>query len=134
MYLSMLTEKQKEYFLKLAYQMALIDNNLSENEKIMMESYCNEMQIPVPENIREESIDEIIESMRSEATVVEKKIMIFEILGLALADGSYDEVEKEIIQKALNAFGLDKAFGDFCEKKVSEYLNIQEELNLKILS
>lgn len=34
MYLSMLNEKQKENFMELAYQMAFIDNNFSEKEKL----------------------------------------------------------------------------------------------------
>jgi len=129
----MLNEKQKENFLKLAYQMALIDNNLNENEKIMIESYCNEMQISIPEDIREESIDGIIESMGSECTVVEKKIIIFEILGLALVDGSYDKSEKNIVEAIVNTFEIGENFLLESENVLREYIEMQGKINTLIL-
>ena len=133
MYLSMLNEKQKENFMELAYQMAFIDNNFSEKEKIMIESYCEEMHISVPEAIREESVDEIIESMRRECTVVEKKIVIFEILGLALMDGNYDDAEKMLIEKITKAFELEGAFLRESEKVLKNYIELQGRVNALVI-
>lgn len=133
MYLSMLNEKQKENFLELAYQMAFIDNSLDEKEKIMLESYCNEMQISVPEVICGGSIDEIIESMKKECTEVEKKIVLFEILGLALLDGNYDEGEKKLVEDISKEFGMEEGFLQEVEKTLMEYIELQDRMNMLVI-
>lgn len=134
MYLSMLNEKQKEYFLELAYQLALIDNDFSEKERIMIESYCNEMRISVPEVIHARPVDEIIQSMKRECTVLEKKIMVFEIIGLALVDGNYDESEKKVIEEIMRVFELDEPYAKECEEILIEYIEIQKKMNILIMN
>ena len=56
------------------------------------------------------------------------------MIGLAMADSNYDDNEREIIKKALTLFGLETNFGKYCEKKLIEYFNLQNELNTYILS
>jgi len=129
----MLNEKQKNIFLELAYQMALIDNDYSEKERVMVESYCNEMQIAVPEVILAGSIDGIIESMRSECTVTEKKIMLFEILGLALVDGNYDKSERNIVEEISKAFEIEESFLQESERVLQEYIELQGRMNTLVL-
>ncbi len=133
MYLSMLSEKQKEYFLELAYQMAIIDNDFSEKERTMIESYCHEMRIAVPEVIRAGSINEIIESMKSECTMLEKKIIIFEVVGLALVDGNYDETERKVIEEITKIFEIEETFLAESERLLKEYIDVQNGMNVLIL-
>ena len=56
------------------------------------------------------------------------------MIGLAIADSNYDDSERNLIYKFLSNLGLDIEFGYFCEKKLTEYLNLQNELNTNILS
>ncbi len=133
MYLSMLSEKRKNDFLELAYHMALINNDFSEKERIMIENYCNEMQIAIPEVIHTKPIDEIIESMRSECTMAEKKIMIFEILGLALVDGNYDKSEERIVEEIAKALEIGESFLQESKKVLQEYIEIQGKINTLVL-
>lgn len=134
MYLSMLSGKQKENFLELAYQMAFIDNDFSEKERIMIESYCHEMWIAVPEVIRAGSINEIIESMKSECTILEKKIIIFEILGLALVDGNYDETERKVIEEITKIFEIEETFLTESEDLLKKYIDVQNGMNALVLN
>lgn len=133
MYLIVLNEKQKELFLELAYQLALIDNDFSEKEQVMLDSYCNEMRIGVPEVIHAGSIDRIIKTMRNECTTLEKKIMFFEILGLALVDGNYDDSERKIIEEIMKAFEIDESFAREGESILKEYIEIQNKMNALVL-
>lgn len=129
----MLNEKQKEIFLDLAYQLAFIDNDFSEKERVMIESYCKEMEIAVPEVIRAKPIGEIVESMRNEYTMIEKKITVFEILGLAIVDGNYDEDERKIVEEIMKALEIEKSFAEKSEKILKEYIGIQSKINALVL-
>lgn len=134
MFLSLLNTDQKRLFISLAYDLSTSDGNFSENEKIAIKSYFIEMDIEVALEDVDKDIENVISEININCGIREKKIIVFEIIGLAMADLHYDDEEKEIVRKALDTFGLDAEFGEFCEKKLSEYLNLQEELNSIILS
>lgn len=133
MYLSKLSEKQKNLFLELAYQLALIDNDYSEKEKIMIKSYCDEMGMEVPAAVRAASIDEIISAMNSGCMALEKKIIVFEMLGLAMVDGNYDESEREILAEIMRVFEVEEDFARESEKLLDEYIGMQNRMNTLVL-
>lgn len=134
MYLSLLNTKQKKLFLSLAYNLAVSDGDFSENERQVINSYSVEMNLEFKMEDIDNDINRVVNEINSICEIREKKIIVFEMVGLAMADYNFDDGEREIIQKALSIFGLDSEFGSFCEKKLSEYFCLQEELNNKILS
>ena len=133
MFLSLLTSEQKKLFISFAYDLAFSDGNFSEKEKVLLKNYSMEMGM----EIKQEDINGEINSIISEISRLcghrEKKIIIFEAIGLAMADYNYDEAERKVLKEALNTFGIDSEFGDYCEEKIREYLCLQEEINMKIL-
>lgn len=133
MYLSLLKEEQKGVFLELAYEMAFLDNDFSEQEKFMIESYCNEMRMEVPPVIRARSMAELIETIKEEWEEREKKIVLFEIIGLAMIDSNYDEEERKSIVSMTEIFGLTDEFRDECEILLKEYVEMQSRMNTLIL-
>ncbi|MBP3476662.1 MAG: hypothetical protein J6K48_10130 [Lachnospiraceae bacterium] len=133
MYLSLLKEEQKRVFLELAYEMAFLDNDFGEKEQFMIESYCNEMQINVPPVIRARSMAEIIETIKEEWEGREKKIVLFEIIGLAMIDGNYDEKERKSIVSMTEIFGLQDKFRDECEILLKEYVEMYGKMNTLVL-
>lgn len=133
MYLSGLSEKQKNLFLELAYQLALIDNDYSEKEKIMIKSYCDEMGMEVPAAIRAGSIEETIAVMNNGCTALEKRIIAFEMLGLAMVDGNYDEAERRVLDEIMRVFEVGEDFAQKSEKLLDEYIGIQNRMNTLVL-
>lgn len=133
MYLSLLKEEQKGVFLELAYEMAFLDNDFSEQEKLMIESYCNEMKMEVPPVIRARSMAELIKTIKEEWEEREKKIVLFEIIGLAMIDSNYDEEERKSIVSMTEIFGLTDEFRDECEILLKEYVEMQSRMNTLIL-
>lgn len=133
MYLSLLEEEKKRVFLELAYEMAFLDNDFSEKEQLMIESYCNEMQIDVPSVIRARSMADLIETIKEEWEEREKKIVLFEIIGLAMIDGNYDEKERKSIASMTEVFGLRDKFRDECEILLKEYVEMQSRMNILVL-
>lgn len=134
MFLSLLNTNQKKLFMSLAYNLVMSDGDFSENERMAIKSYSIEMDMEMKLEEVDTDMNHVISEMNASCGMREKKIIIFEIIGLAASDYRYDEGERAIVRKALDIFGLDAEFGDFCEKKLSEYLDLQEELNSKILS
>lgn len=134
MFLSLLNTEQKKLFLSLAYNLAMSDGNFCENERVVMKRYSMEMNMEMNMEDVDKDINRVLSGISDISGVREKKIIIFELVGLAMADYNFDKGEREIVQKALATFGLNHEFGVFCEKKLTEYFNLQEELNAKILS
>ncbi len=95
MYLGILENKNKELFLNLAYNLALSDGDYSEDEEMMIKSYCNEMQIELDMKNINRSIDSTIKEMSEECNIRDKKIIVFESIGLSMSDGCYCEEEKK---------------------------------------
>lgn len=82
----------------------------------------------------DKDLNRVINNINQTCGKQEKKIIVFEMIGLAMADYNYDDGEREIVKKALAIFDLESDFGDYCEKKLTEYFNLQNELNSYILS
>ena len=134
MFLSLLNFNQKKLFISLAFNLAVSDGEFSENERMVIKSYSAEMEMELKLEDIDLDIDHVVSEINSLCGVREKKIIVFEMIGLAMSDYHYDDGERAIVHKVLETFGLDAEFGIFCEKKLAEYLNLQEELNAKILS
>lgn len=132
MYLSILKEKEKKMFLDLAYVLSSADGNMADEEKAMIDHYCDEMGI---EKHTPSIVDksEIVNELAKATDLQSKRIIIFELIGLAIADNSYDETEKQFIIKAVSQFELSKDYMDSCEKIISEYLSFQDKINHLIL-
>lgn len=116
MYLVKLTEEVKQNFLDLAQFIAKSDSKFSDEEKEMLEVYAHEMGIPcVP---AERELDDILTKLK-EASSIEKKIIIFELVGLVVVDDDYSAEEKDILGKTLEVFELSSEFLNECLKQVA---------------
>jgi uncharacterized tellurite resistance protein B-like protein len=133
MFLSLLNTEQKKAFMSLAYNLAASDGDFSESERAAIKGYSMEMEMEFKMEDVDTDIHNVISVINKICGKREKKIIVFEMIGLAMADYNYDNGERKIVKKALDIFDLDTSFGDFCEKKIEEYLKLQEELNSKIL-
>jgi tellurite resistance protein len=133
MYLSLLNAKQKKLFLSLAFNLSNSDGNFSDAEKDVVESYFKEMNIRIELNEVDTDMQRVMEEINVFCEPKEKRIIVFELIGLAMADLKYDEAERTIISEAIEIFNMKPDFKDFCERKLFEYLKIQEEINEAIL-
>ena len=128
MYLSILKENEKKMFLDLAYALSSADGNVADKEKTLIHHYCDEMGIEkhTPSTVvKSEVVKELVETTDLQS----KKIIVFELIGLAMADNSYDESEKQFILETASKFGLPNTFVDRCEKIILEYLSFQDKIN-----
>lgn len=134
MYLNLLEEKSKKLFLKLAYNLASADGNYSDEEKMMIAEYCREMRIDYIQEETKESVNEIVTKLNSLCGSREKKIIVFEIIGLAMIDNYYDKNERKIIDKMIDTFELGTEFCDKCENVLNDYLSLQNRIEKLVIS
>ena len=126
MYLSILNDNSKEYFLELAYFISLSDGKLSLEEKALLKKYKMECQIP-KYKFKGITYDAIENHFVNKSTTI-KKVVIFELIGLAYVDGHYSISERDIIEKLNVSFSLnDNTLKNF-ENQITELNNIYNSI------
>ena len=133
MYLNLLTGDQKELFLDLALITANADGKADSEELSVISEYCREMNIDSDRTEPSMPLNILLDRITLISNMTERKIIIFELIGLALADSNYCDNEKKIITLASIYFQLDDSFTEECETLINDYLNIQSRLNNLVL-
>lgn len=133
MYLAMLKNEEKELFLGLAYNLATLDRDYSDAEKATIAGYCQEMQIAFDARKMMRPLEEILRRINKFSDEKTKKIVVFEAVGLAMADNNYDDSERKVIARMENIFDLEPGFSVKCELVLNEYISFQGRLNQLIL-
>lgn len=122
MFLNELNKKEAIDFIKIVETLAKIDDTFAQSEKELLSEYIEELSLT----------NETIESLDFEASVKElisstdriRNIIYFELVGLALADGSYDEKEVEFLNNLAVQFNISTKK----QKEFIDYFKIVKEV------
>lgn len=128
MFLNNLTQEKKELFLSLAYSISCIDDNYADEEKMMLEQYCIEMDIRIDRIHLIEDFNNILNRINKLCNLQEKKIFVFESVGLILADGVIHDKEKETITNMVQLFEINDNYFEDCMKLIKEYYDLQSKM------
>lgn len=106
MYLGELNALQKNRFLDLGISMAVADGVFADVEKRAIHLLCDEMRI---EDRYEAEMppEDAIRFFATEADRRIQRIVVFEMLGIAIADGVYDPGEQKLLADAIKTFSID---------------------------
>ncbi|TYQ15703.1 UNVERIFIED_CONTAM: hypothetical protein Cloal_2186 [Acetivibrio alkalicellulosi] len=104
MYLSQLDLKKKELFLDLSIHGAMSNNNFAQEQKSIVDAYCNEMGLPKSNYSTKRDLDSVLIEIKDICSPREKNIVLIELMALILGDGIYDTMEKEFVKKIQNIF------------------------------
>lgn len=129
MYLSLLTPELKNDFLDLALILTSADGVITDEEKTMIIEYCNEMNISLNNDVPPLPLNQLLDDISEKSDKRQKKIILFELTGLALSDSDYDISEKKIIELAAVYFDLDSSFLKSCEDVIKKYNILQNKIN-----
>ena len=132
MYLALLKQNEKENFLKLAVALSSADGNFGEEEHFMISQYCDEMGIEnhIPTDIKK---DLAINEIANDSTEQNKKIIIFELLGLAMSDKNFAEAEETLIISLADKLKLNADYVGNCKEMITKYLELQNQINNYII-
>jgi hypothetical protein len=133
MYLQFLKENDKENFLSLAHGVSLLDGALGNEEQQMLDSYCSEMGVSNKLLQSIVPLDTAVINLTNDSSPLTKRIVIFELVGLAMSDGIYDKVEKEFIVSLISKFNLTNDYLSKCESYISDYMLLQAKINTLVV-
>lgn len=115
MYLGELNAKQKEIFLDLGIGLASVDGKFSNEEKNTVRLLCDEMCIEY-RYMAKVSPEEATQFFVTEANPRIQRIVVFELLGIAMADSVYQDCEFAMITNIAKAFSINEREVDqICE-------------------
>lgn len=137
MFLKELNKDEANAFLNLVSIFARIDNEFAKEEKALLDEYKEELGL-VDYGIKEMVYEDIIESLKSSSDRA-KRIIYFELVGLALVDGEYEDEEVDFLEKIAAEFSIPRAkriaianyFYNFTD--VYNFTTVDAENNIELL-
>ncbi len=127
MYLSRLSDKQKEYFMDLCIIASKINSEFSDDEKIYIRQYADEMNIE-PRYSTELDLDKVLDSLNDISTSSELNGIFIELIALLMCDGSYDVEENDIAKTVAKVFKISDEEFDGAKEAIYKILEGYEGL------
>lgn len=106
MFLEEFNKKESVVFINLVQLLANADEILAKNEKNLIADYMKELLL-TNENIKSLSFQESISELKASTDRI-KNIIYFELVGVAISDGSYDSKEIDFLNKLACEFNISK--------------------------
>ncbi len=107
MFLKELDNKEAIAFINLVNEFANIDHVLAREEKRLIKDYLKELNLD-SSKIGAVSYDEALEILKNSKERI-KRIVYFELVGLALVDGNYGEVEVDYLDKIATDLDINRS-------------------------
>lgn len=104
MFLNELNKNEGIVFMQLVKGLSTVDNTFAKEEKILYADYLEELGIKEDE-IKERDLNFAYESLKN-SSERKRNIIYFELVGLALIDGEYDEKEVEFLEEVGDKLGI----------------------------
>lgn len=128
MLLGQLSEKNKKLFLQLEMILANIDGSFSKSEKELIERHCKEMGIDSADYSADVSLDETVKNIYENISIKEKKIILIELITLAVIDGVYDDKEKALVDSLRKMLGIPEEVGVQALELVQRLVKVSAEI------
>lgn len=111
MFLHVLNKNEKESFMDVANIAMTIDGFASEEEKLVLETFSYECELPgyIPSK---KGLDELLEEL-TKINVIKKRVILIELISVWSADGVWEKSEVEMLRKIRMEF-------DFSDKEVEK--------------
>ena len=126
MFLHLLVDKEKDAFIDLARLAACCNGNVSDEEDIMIDQYCDEMGIDIPIT-HAKTLDDVLAFFK-DSSPQSKKTVVFEIIGLLFSDGDFDENEMRFIRNLAVSLDIPKEQVEEMLELNARYLNILHDI------
>lgn len=134
MYLEFLKDRERELCIELAINLASMDGNFSQKERLLIEGYCADAGVTYDFRKELPPLQQIIEFLVLESNLTERKIIVFEMVRLAIVDNVFHENEKDLIDDLAVQFELEDSYVEQCREVLEAHLNIEEKMNLLVLN
>jgi hypothetical protein len=106
MFLNELNKKEANAFISLIENLSMVDDIYAECEKVLVDSYIKELSL-LAENRETLSFEAAINEFNDSSSRI-KNIVYFELVGVALVDGAYEDRELEFLNNLAANFNISK--------------------------
>lgn len=131
MFLKDLSSKEKQLFLQMCLHISHSDNIFTDEEKLMIDTLCNEMSITASYDINL-SFDDVLEKLKDIKSLSKKKSIIFELAGVVMADEAYAEPERELMIRICEALEIDYSVAEESVKLISQMAAIYRKASVLV--
>lgn len=108
MFLNELYKNEGIAFMQLVKSIANSDNTFAKEEKNLYYDYLTELNIQEDEIINDQDLNSVYEILKK-SSERNKNIIYFELIGLALIDGEYDENEVSLLEEIGENLGVKRS-------------------------
>jgi len=127
MFLSSLTQNQKETFLCLAHNVVVSDGDLTVDEELMMEEMRREMNIEeryVPHYVELDGIEQIFATRKARSTTM------IALIRLGYADGAFEVEEESFLRVLCKAFEISDSDFSLLDNWVKRLVALEKEASV----
>ena len=130
-----LSKEESKAFMRIVLEFVSIDNKVNREEKNIVAKYLSKLNLSREEanNLTVEEAKEILKNSEDKI----KKMIYFDLLGVALIDGDYETSEIDFLDEIANQFNISRAnkivFANYYYELDNMKDKSEEEINEKLL-
>lgn len=128
MFLSRLSDVQKELFLDLCIHASMANNEFAQEEKNTIDQYCEEMRIKARYESNED-LETVTKKITEISNPTELRIIVLEISALIISDNVYDDFEKSFLEAFVQSIGISKKELDDVFELLDQLMLIYGDIN-----
>lgn len=98
-----------------------------------MGSLMGELGIDYDYRAHAKTEQEIVPVLATGSDESEKKVMVFELVSIAMSDDDFDDNERAFVGRVCESFGFDTSYFSQCEDALKSYLAAQDRLSALVL-
>ena len=128
LFLNKLSTKEQDVFIELAILLSNADGIISDEERELFENFGEEMNRKLDLDFESARDVENILADSKDFSQYSKRIIFFELMGLALCD-ELDDKEKSLIKKLADSYSISEGDIIFMQQIVSELFSVYKKIN-----
>ncbi len=125
MFTHLMNEEEKNKFLELVYKISKIDGEYAQEEEELINSYKNELGLEVIEDT--EPINTLISYFGNKPKEL-KRIVVFEIYGMILADDKIEKNEEQVLNEIRKEFNFEEGELEDILSLVKRLQNVYDDI------
>ena len=131
MFLGQFSKEEQAIFLNLAYTMMYADHEVKDDEREKFQLYQTEVEADITQA---EVVDFVAELAKFQnLDITKKKMLLFELLGIAFADAEYAEDELVLMEQAAAFLSVSPVDMERMKTLVQDLAHIYQEVNEVIM-
>ena len=127
MFLDLLTNEEKEWFMDLAIKAVESNGKIAKEETVMLRTFANEMKIS-PRSSTNEELKTILQNFENNSSKKSKRIVLFELIGILFADNEFDDLERNFLSEVSNSFEIAESDKNEMISEISKYSELFNEI------